>query len=910
MTSTRLRLWTIIIIGVGLFWLVRYGVNMYTDWLWFKSLTLESVFLTRLTSRIAVFFGAAIPFVIIFMGNVVLARWLSIRERLYVGQHRALDLPIFGWLIWIVGVVLGWAVGMAAAPRWLDFLRFFNQYAFGVEDPIFGRDVGFFVFSLPLYHFIQGWLITTLIMTLLGVLIIYFFAQLNNIRQGEVIVLPHVRLHVSAVGAGLFAVIAWGHRLAAYGLLYSPRGVAFGGSYTDVHAELPALQAMFWLALIIAVLLLANVYLRRLWLPIIGAGAWMGIALIIVSIVPGFVQTYVVKPNELTLEAPYIAHNIQFTRQAFGLDDVEEHDFGQVEPLTAEALPRSRTILQNVRLWDYRPLLQTYRQIQEIRLYYHFNDLDVDRYQFGDEYRQVMLGARELDQSRLQSVSWVNQHLQFTHGYGVVMNPVSEFTPEGLPILWIKDLPPEAVVPLELGRPEIYYGEMTDNYVFVNTGLEEFDYPRGEENVYTFYEGTGGIALNSYVKRLAFALRLGDVNMLLSQYIHADSRLMINRRIQERARQVAPFLEYDRDPYVVVVDGRVLWIHDAYTVSDRYPYSEPLGGLNYIRNAVKVVTDAYNGTVTFYVTDPEDPLIQAYASIFPRLFTSQEDMPDGLRQHLRYPEDLFTVQATVYRTYHMGDVNVFYNQEDLWDIPQELFAAQPQPVEPYYVILRLPEQEQDEFMLIQPFTPASKDNLIAWMAGRCDVPNYGQLVVYRFPKNELLYGPSQIEARIDQDPEISAQLSLWSQRGSQVIRGNLLVIPLENSLIYVEPLYLQAETGQIPELKRVILASGERIVMSETLAEGLVSLFGKGAAGAVDVETERPVVGTGDVDILTGDAAQQIYDLAHQAEEHYAAAQAALQNGDWATYGAELDAMEVVLQELVEIAGLLEGAAE
>ena len=910
MTSTRLRLWTIIIIGVGLFWLVSYGVNMYTDWLWFKSLTLESVFLTRLTSRIAVFFGAAIPFVIIFMGNVVLARWLSIRERLYVGQHRALDLPIFGWLIWIVGVVLGWAVGMAAAPRWLDFLRFFNQYAFGVEDPIFGRDVGFFVFSLPLYHFIQGWLITTLIMTLLGVLIIYFFAQLNNIRQGEVIVLPHVRLHVSAVGAGLFAVIAWGHRLAAYGLLYSPRGVAFGGSYTDVHAELPALQAMFWLALIIAVLLLANVYLRRLWLPIIGAGAWMGIALIIVSIVPGFVQTYVVKPNELTLEAPYIAHNIQFTRQAFGLDDVEEHDFGQVEPLTAEALPRSRTILQNVRLWDYRPLLQTYRQIQEIRLYYHFNDLDVDRYQFGDEYRQVMLGARELDQSRLQSVSWVNQHLQFTHGYGVVMNPVSEFTPEGLPILWIKDLPPEAVVPLELGRPEIYYGEMTDNYVFVNTGLEEFDYPRGEENVYTFYEGTGGIPLNSYVKRLAFALRLGDVNMLLSQYIHADSRLMINRRIQERARQVAPFLEYDRDPYVVVVDGRVLWIHDAYTVSDRYPYSEPLGGLNYIRNAVKVVTDAYNGTVTFYVTDPEDPLIQAYASIFPRLFTSQEDMPDGLRQHLRYPEDLFTVQATVYRTYHMGDVNVFYNQEDLWDIPQELFAAQPQPVEPYYVILRLPEQEQDEFMLIQPFTPASKDNLIAWMAGRCDVPNYGQLVVYRFPKNELLYGPSQIEARIDQDPEISAQLSLWSQRGSQVIRGNLLVIPLENSLIYVEPLYLQAETGQIPELKRVILASGERIVMSETLAEGLVSLFGKGAAGAVDVETERPVVGTGDVDILTGDAAQQIYDLAHQAEEHYTAAQAALQNGDWATYGAELDAMEVVLQELVEIAGLLEGAAE
>jgi uncharacterized membrane protein (UPF0182 family) len=910
MTPTRLRLWTTIIIGLGLFWLVSYGVNMYTDWLWFRSLALESVFLTRLASRIAVFFGAAIPFVIIFMGNVILARWLSTRGTLYLGQHRALDLPIFGWLIWIVGFVLGWAVGIAAAPRWLDFLRFFNQSAFGVRDPLFGRDIGFFVFSLPLYHFIQGWLITTLIMTLLGVLIVYFFAQLNNIREGEVIVLPHVRLHVSAVGAALFAVIAWGHRLAAYELVYSPRGVAFGASYADVHAELPALQAMFWLALIIAGLLLVNVYLRRLWLPIIGAGVWMGIALLIVSIVPGFVQNYVVKPNELAREAPYIAHNIQFTRQAFGLDDVEEHDFGQVEPLTAEALPRSRTILQNVRLWDYRPLLQTYRQIQEIRLYYHFNDLDVDRYQIGDDYRQVMLGARELDQSRLQSITWVNQHLQFTHGYGVVMNPVSEFTPEGLPILWIKDLPSEAVVPLEMGRPEIYYGEMTDNYVFVNTGLEEFDYPRGDENVYTFYEGTGGIPLNSYVNRLAFALRLADVNMLLSQYIDADSRLLMNRRIAERARLVAPFLEYDRDPYVAIVDGRLLWIHDAYTVSDRYPYSESMGGLNYIRNAVKVVTDAYNGTMTFYVTDPEDPLVQAYASIFPKLFTSQEDMPDGLRQHLRYPEDLFTIQAAVYQTYHMGDVNVFYNQEDLWNIPQELYAAQPQPVEPYYVILRLPEQEEDEFMLIQPFTPANKDNLIAWMAGRCDVPNYGQLVVYRFPKNVLLYGPSQIEARIDQDPEISAQLSLWSQRGSQVIRGNLLVIPLENSLIYVEPLYLQAETGQIPELKRVILASGERIVMSETLAGALVSLFGKGAASAVDVQTERPVVGTGDAGILTGEVTEQIYDLARQAEEHYTAAETALQNGDWATYGAELDAMEAVLQELVEKAGPLEDAAE
>jgi uncharacterized membrane protein (UPF0182 family) len=904
MSATRLRLWTAIIIAFVLFLLLSFGVTMYTDWLWFQSVGFSGVYLTSLWGRVAVFFGAAVPFVVIFAGNVILARWFSTRDELFLGQQRTLDLPIFGWLIWVTSFFLGLAVGAAAAPRWLDFLRFFNQMPFDVRDPIFNRDVGFYVFGLPVYHFLQGWLITTLLMTLIGVIVIYFFAQLHNLREGEIIILPHVRLHVSALGAALFAMIAWGHRLAAFDLLYSSRGVAFGASYTDVHAELPALQAMFWLALIIALTLLVNVVLRRLWFPLIGVGVWMIVGLVIISIVPGFMQRYIVEPNELAREAPYIEHNINFTRQAYGLNNVDERDFGQLERLTVGDVQANQATLQNVRLWDYRPLGQTYRQIQEIRLYYGFADLDIDRYWIDGDYRQVILAARELDQSQLQSVTWVNQHLQFTHGYGVVMNPVNEVTPEGLPQLWIKDLPPVSSVPLKIDRPEIYYGELTNNYIFVKTGIEEFDYPRGEDNVYTSYEGDGGVPLNSYVKRLAFTLRLADANILLSQYIDGNSRLMFNRRIQDRVREVAPFLHYDGDPYLVLMGGKLYWIQDAYTVSDRYPYAESINGqINYIRNSVKVVIDAYNGSLTFYLVDPSDPLVQTYAAIFPGLFTPQEQMPDGLRSHLRYPEDLFTVQATMYQTYHMRDVNVFYNKEDQWNLPSEMFAGQDQPVEPYYVIIRLPGGQQEEFMLIQPFTPATKDNLIAWMAGRSDGEHYGQLVVFRFPKQELIFGPLQIEARIDQNPDISAQLSLWSQRGSQVIRGNLLVIPMERSLLYVEPLYLQAESGQIPELKRVILASGERVVMANTLSEGLVNLFGPEAAGVAAAGGGEPSATPPPGGELAPQQSQQVYDLARQAEEHYAAAQEALRAGDWATYGSELDAMQQALQQLVAITG-------
>jgi uncharacterized membrane protein (UPF0182 family) len=909
MTPARLRFWTIVIIAIVLFLLSSYGVSTYTDWLWFQSLGFENVYLIYLTGGVIVFFGAAVPFAVIFLGNLILARWFATRAELFPGQRRTLDLPIFGVLIWVMGLFLGWAVGIAAAPRWMDFMRFFNQNSFAVTDPLFNLDVGFFVFSLPLYHFLQEWLITTLMMTVIGVIIIYFFAQLPHLRVGQVNIPPYMRLHVSALGAVLFAVIAWGHQLSAFDLVYSPRGVAFGASYTDVHAELPALQAMFWLALIIAAMLLANVVLRRLWLPLIGVGVWLVVGLVIISIVPGFVQRYVVEPNELTSEAPYIQYNIEYTRRAYDLNNVDEQDFGDLQPLTADTLNANRASLQNVRLWDYRPLSETYRQIQAIRLYYSFHDLDIDRYWVNGEYRQVILAAREIDQSQLQSATWVNEHLQFTHGFGVVMNPVNEITPEGLPQLWIKDLPPVSTVPITITRPEIYYGEMTDNYVFVKTGIQEFDYPRGQDNVYSVYQGKDGVPLDTYIKRLAFALRLGDANVLLSQYIDNNTKLLLDRRIGDRVRKVAPFLRYDADPYLVILDGKLYWIQDAYTASDRYPYSQPVDGeTNYIRNSVKVVVDAYEGSLTFYVADPSDPLVRTYAAIFPNLFTPATAMSDGLRQHLRYPEGLFTIQSTMYQTYHMRDINVFYNKEDQWSLPHEMRGGQQQTIEPYYVIIRLPDETQEEFMLIQPFTPANKDNLIAWMAARSDGQDYGKLVVYRFPKQELIFGPQQIEARIDQDPTISPQLTLWGQGGSQVIRGNLLIIPMGHSLLYVEPLYLQAESGQIPELKRIILASGERVVMTETLSEGLVSLFGAGAgqatAGGAQAQPQPTTPGatTGQ---LPPAVTQQVYDLARQADQHYTAAQEALRAGDWATYGKEQQAMEEAIKKLVEITGPL-----
>lgn len=904
--GNRLRLWTLVVIGIVVYLIVQFGVGLYTDYLWFQHLSLESVFLTGLWARVGVGLAVAIPVIALFWINIFIARWQSVRNVLFFSDETLVAQRFIVWLIWVIGLVVGWLVVVAASHDWLLFLRFLNQQSFNLTDPIFNMDVGFYIFSLPVYHFVQRWLIVALFLSLIGAAAIYVLAQQNNLAEGRVIILPHVQLHLSLLGVFIFLTFALGHWLDLFDLMYSTRGVAFGASYTDINVSMPALWVMVAIAVAAAAILLVNIFLRRPTLSLLAIFIWIIVGIIGTGFVPGLVQRYVVEPNELVREAPYIENNIRFTNIAYGLDKVQERDFSKVDPLTTRALADNQATLKNIRLWDYRPLQQTYQQIQAIRLYYRFLDIDLDRYTIDGEVRQVAVAARELDINQLQSPTWVTQRLQFTHGYGVVVNPVNEVTGDGLPQLWVKDLPPASSVGLPVERPEIYHGEGTSDYVFVQTKEREFNYPSGQQNVYANYEGTGGVVLDSYLKRLAFAMRLADINMLLSQDFTPDSRVMLYRNIADRARQIAPFLHYDRDPYIVIgPDGHLYWLLDAYTTSNLFPYSEPIGDLNYIRNSVKVVIDAYNGTPTFYVIDPTDPLIKSYMAIFPALFTPLSDMPDWLRAHLRYPEDLFTIQAKLYQTYHMRDVNVFYNKEDLWQTPLETFAGNTQPVEPYYVILRLPGETKNEYVLTQPFTPNNKDNLIAWLAARSDSENYGQLVTYRFPKQELVYGPLQIEGRIDQDPEISAQITLWNQSGSQVIRGNLLVLPIDNSLLYVEPLYLQAISGQIPELKRVIVVSGNQVVMRTNLAEGLKALFSPAVPTQTATESPTsppetevpPANATPAAEPLSQDANQ----LAITASNHYDAAQKALQNGDWTTYGEELKKMKAALDALVKL---------
>jgi len=909
--TNRFRFWTIAIVVFIIYLIAQFGVGLYTDFLWFQHLNLESVFLIRFWARIAVGLAVAIPFAILFWVNAFIARRQSIHNVLFFSEDTLVAQKFVIWTILGIGLLLAWLVGAAASLNWEVFLRYVNQYPFNLADPIFNQDVSFYIFTLPVYHFVQRWTIIALFLSLLGAIAVYALAQQNNLVEGQIVVLPHAQLHLSVLGALIFLAFAMGHWLDLFDLVYSERGVAVGASYTDVNISIPALWTMVAVAAAAALMLLLNIFVRRPALSLFAVFIWILVGIVGNGFIPGLIQRYIVEPNEIAREREYIDHNIRLTSFAYGLDKITERDFAEIEPLTQTELADNHGILDNLRLWDYRPLQQTYQQIQAIRLYYRFIDIDFDRYVIDGELRQVALSARELDKSQLQSQTWVNRKLQFTHGYGAVVNPVNQITSEGLPELWVQDLPPVSSVDLTISRPEIYYGEGTDDYVFVNTREREFSYPSGNENVFTNYEGSGGVVLGSYLKQLAFALALGDANMLLSQDFTNQSRVLLYRNIGNRVRHIAPFLRYDQDPYLVIgTNGQLYWIQDAYTVSNLFPYSEPINGINYIRNSVKVVIDAYNGSLTFYITDPNDPLLQTYARIFPRLFTSMEEMPDWLRAHIRYPEDLFTVQASLYQTYHMRDVNVFYNKEDLWQVPLENFSGNTQPVEPYYVVLQLPGETDPEFALIQPFTPNNKDNLIAWLAAGSDGPNYGELIVYRFPKQQLIFGPLQIEARIDQDPEISSQISLWNQSGSEVIRGNLLVLPVENSLLYVEPLYLQAENGEIPELKRVILASGNRIVMEETLAGALEALF-EGEAPlftAADTPVSSEVSGS-DIKVSTTEETppstgsvsvdDRISELALTASNHYEAAQAALQEGDWATYGAELDKMKEALDSLL-----------
>jgi len=883
------------------FIVLNISKGIYTDWLWFSSLGYGSVYTTILRTRILLFFSAAIIFCILLLGNLVLATRLAPKTEAHFWPWaivRRLQ------QILKLGVILGTALlsiifGLVAQGNWLVVLRFFSRQPFGITDPIFHKEIGFYVFSLPFLNMLRSWVLGALIITLLGSAGVYLLSYTAQRLKFDFA--RPVLAHVGGLAMAILGLFAWGYWLGIWELVFSGRGVVFGASYADMHAKLPAQWILLVVVLVVMGVMLVSILKHKFHWPLYAIGGWIAAAIIAGGIFPAVVQRLQVEPNELARERPYIEYNIQSTREAFALSRIEE------EPFPAEGTPSYQDIVQNevtinnIRLWDPRPLKDTYNQIQAIRLYYDFHDVDIDRYIIDGEYRQVMLSVRELSAEKLaeEAQTWVNRRLQFTHGYGLALSPVIEVTAEGLPELLVKDIPP--VGDFNIERPEIYFGEKTDNYVIVKTNTQEFDYPMGDENVYGHYEGTGGVSISSFVRRVAYAWQFADFNILISGELTPESSVLYYRNIRERVNHLAPFLQLDNDPYLVIMDGRLFWIQDAYTTTERYPYSEPHGsGLNYIRNSVKAVIDAYNGSVTFYITDPEDALIRTYQAIFPELFVPAEQAPESLRAHFRYPEDMFNIQASVYQSYHMRDARVFYNKEDLWAVPKELYFGKEQAMDSYYIIMRLPDEEREEFLLMLPFTPVNKNNTIGWLAARSDGENYGKLLAYLFPKERLVYGPSQIENRIQQDTVITEQLALWGRGGSRVIRGNLLLIPLGKSILYVEPVFLQAEGGGLPQLKRVIVVAGDQIAMEPTLEESLAVIFGTEAIPPEEPEVEPPTPGTpGEPEEALS---AEIASLIEEAQQHYDRAQQYLKAGDWTGYGEELDALKAVLDQL---AGLI-----
>jgi uncharacterized membrane protein (UPF0182 family) len=918
---------------LGLIVLARTGDTL-VDWLWFSSLGYDGVFWTIFATRSIVFFAS----LAVASAAIGVSGWLALR---YAQPATALPpapppprtgiwwtapQPSTGllshstaWLPWrllVAGgaVLLGLLAAGVALASWDSVLRLIYAVPFGEADPVFGNDIGFYLFALPAWIALKNWLVLVLVLSAAVAGVVYWArGDISPDRPPRVT--PAAIGHASVLLALYFLIKAWSYWLDRFLLLYGDNSVVVGAGYTDVSVRLPMLWFLMALALAGAVACGLNLRRRTLLLPAAALGVLFGSSILFYGLGASLFQRLYVRPNELALETPYIERTIALTRQAYRLQQIEVKPFPVEENLTAQSLEANRPTIDNIRLWDWQPLRDTYAQLQEIRTYYKFLDIDVDRYRLGDSYQQVMLSARELEPTLLPSnaQTWVNLHLLFTHGNGVVMSPVTRKTNEGMPTFYLQDIPPLSTGGPEIREPRIYFGEANERYVIVKGSTPEFDYPRGKDNVYTNYDGSDGVPISDAPRRALFSWYYGDPNILLTDYITPQSRILLHRNIQERLRTLAPLLQLDHDPYVVVSAGRLFWIQDAYTTSDWFPYSQPqaAGGLNYIRNSVKAVIDAYNGTVDLYVSEPGDPMIQAYQRMFPGLFKPFAAMPADLQRHVRYPEDLFRVQTQVYRAFHMDSPEVFYNREDLWQFPRQPAGVDESPgpvpgmrdvprMAPYYMIMRLPGEARAEYVLMLPMVPSQRENMIAWMAARCDPPDYGKVVVYQFSKDKQVYGPFQIEARIQQNTEISQQISLWNQMGSRVIRGHLMVVPIDNSILYVSPLYLRAATGQLPELKRVIAAYGDRVVMEETLGAALAALFkdsalatrlGGGSARATTTTASgaatTAATGVGPVDAR-----------AREALLHYDHALERLKAGDWAGFGAELDALKPLLEAL------------
>ncbi|MCF8001937.1 MAG: UPF0182 family protein [Halanaerobiales bacterium] len=892
------------------------GANFFTEWAWFNQLGYLKAFLLMFFSNFGLRVLIGLIFAVFVYVNLSFTKKLFTKyfeqdsiesenvETLFKDESQGflnwLNKKKLNWMYLILSLILGFLFSSVSSELWKIVLKFFNQTPFGTTDPIFGRDISFYVFSLPFYSFIKEMAMVLIVLTIIVIGVIYFIASgVSSFSEMKLKLSNRTKSHITVLLSAFLLLKAWDYRLAMYELLYSSRGVAFGASYTDINANLVGLRILFFIAIAVAIGLLISLFRKNYKLIAWGLGIWIVTSLIFGGLYPGFVQRFQVEPNEIEREREFINYNIEMTNEAYGLNNITTKNFQPQNGLNYSNLQENEEIISNIRLWDSRPLLSTYSQLQELRQYYDFQNIDVDRYTIDGDYRQVMLSARELNQDLLsgQAQTWINRKLKYTHGFGVAMNGVNSVTDQGLPEFIIQDIPPKVNGDIQLDNNAIYYGEKTDEYVISNTDSTEFHYPQGDQNVYINYDGNGGVEMGNFLKKAIYALRYNDLKIMLNDGINADSRIMYHRNIKERVRKAAPFLEYDSDPYLVIADGRLFWIQDAYTTTNRYPYSQPISGIgNYIRNSVKVVIDAYNGNMDFYVVDDQDPIAQTYQKIFPEIFVDGDQMPDSLRKHIRYPQDLFKIQANLYSTYHMKDPVVFYNKEDLWNIPNENYSGNTVKMEPYYIMSSLPETKLSEleYLLMMPFTPANKNNMIAWMAGRSDGENYGELVLYEFPKDTLVYGPSQIESRIDQDSEISQLLSLWGQRGSRVIRGNLIVLPIDQSIMYIEPLYLKAEQSELPELKRVVVGYSGDIVIDENLDGALAQLFGEEApqeAVTEQMQQQQQAL------------PEDISGLASEAYKVYQEAQEALKQGNWQEYGDKIENLNNLLEELNNLSG-------
>ena len=898
----------LVFVGIIGFSIARAVATFFTNYLWFDAVDLNSVWLKILITKSALVAATSLlAFAFIFINLRLAVRATPVmdifesfesqdplsRFREFVNE-RFLKYRLWG------AIGLSLFLGAGASQLWEQVLLFINQKAFGVTDPIFQNDVSSYVFGLPLYRLFVSWGFQLVIFTSFIIVLFFIATGALQLRPGR---LPEVssgaKAHLSVLLAFVAVLKAFAYRLDSMELLYSPRGKVFGASYTDVVAHLPALNLLILISLFGAILLLVNIKRRGWLLPATAISLWLAVSIIVGGVVPAAIQRFRVLPDELNKELPYVENHINYTRLAYGLDNIEEKSFEASPNLTDNDISENAQTVDNIRLWDPTVLAETYSQLQEIRAYYALDEVDVDRYKINGELTQVMVSARELDQTNLPAVGWVNERLQYTHGYGVVFSPANNVASQGQPDFYVKGVPATTTVSeLEVEQPRIYFGESAESveYVVVNSLQEEVDYPlstEGQSVAYTNYSGDGGVGIGSFFRRLGFALRYSELNLLISNQLSDDSKLIMERNVVSRVKKAAPFLYTDNDPYLALIDGNLFWIIDMYTVSDKYPYAQPAdtrrinenSGLpmnfNYLRNSVKAVVNAYDGTMNFYVVDDNDPLISSYEDIFPNLFTPESSMSIELLDHIRYPEDLFTIQSDMYRDYHMTDPRVFYADEDPWVIPSDSSTTPRvatlrgefteigfKPMLPYYLLMSLPGESDLSYLIFQPFNPENRPNMQSFLVADADPENYGQLIDFRLPKGEFVDGPSQVATRINQDPDISQIFTLLDQQGSSVIKGNLFVVPINQSILYYQPIYLQGEQNPLPEFKFVVVVFQDRIIMEESLSEALESIFGEGFASDTieDTQGESPL------------------DLLEKATKAFEKAQQELQNGNLGLY--------------------------